>query len=33
LSTLNGRTAFGIACALFKQGVITAEDRDKHRTA
>jgi len=33
LSTLNGRTTYGIACALFKQGVITEEDRDKHRAA
>jgi DNA polymerase III epsilon subunit-like protein len=31
LSVLNGRSAYGVACALFKQGVITAEDRDKHR--
>ncbi|KVP39967.1 3'-5' exonuclease [Burkholderia ubonensis] len=33
LSALNGRSAYGVACALYKQGVIDAEERDKHKAA
>jgi DNA polymerase III epsilon subunit-like protein len=31
LSELNGRSAYGVACALFKQGIISEEDRDTYK--
>lgn len=31
LSVLNGRSIYGVACALFKEGVITAEERDQYK--
>lgn len=33
LSVLNGRSAFGVACALHKQGVLSAEERDQYKGA
>lgn len=31
LAVLNGRTPFGVACALLKEGLITPEERDVHK--
>lgn len=31
LGVLNGRTTYGVACALFKEGVITAEERNQYK--
>lgn len=31
LGVLNGRSTYGVACALFKEGVITAEERDQYK--
>lgn len=33
LAVLNGRSAYGVACALFKHGVISAEERDQYKSA
>jgi DNA polymerase III epsilon subunit-like protein len=33
LAVLNGRSTYGVACALFKEGVITAEERDQYKAA
>lgn len=31
LATLNGRNPYGVACALFKEGLITHEERELHK--
>lgn len=31
LGVLNGRSTYGVACALFKEGVITVEERDQYK--
>lgn len=33
LAVLNGRSAYGVACALLKEGVVTIEERDQYKLA